>query len=151
MNEDTIKIRLMYDDDFNAVVQIDEKVLAEPRPEYYKLKFERLFETGEYLPTSLVAENESGEVIGFIMGGLYIGEYGISQEGATVDTVGVDPDYRRQGIGERLMNEFIDNLKDIGVQKINTLVDKRDIQLVHYFSKNQFSPSQTIINLERSI
>ena len=41
MNEDTIKIRLMYDDDFNAVVQIDEKVLAEPRPEYYKLKFER--------------------------------------------------------------------------------------------------------------
>ncbi|RLC24428.1 MAG: N-acetyltransferase [Deltaproteobacteria bacterium] len=151
MNEDSIKIRLMCDDDFDAVVMIDEKVLKAPRPEYYKLRFERLFETGEYLPTSLVAENETGMVIGFIMGELYIGEYGISQEGSTVDTVGVDPDYRCQGIGERLMNEFVDHLRDLGVQKINTLVDKRDTQLVQYFSTNRFSPSKTVINLERSI
>ena len=151
MSDDNIKIRLMYYDDFDAAVRIDEKILKGSRLEYYKHKFERLFDTGEYLPTSLVAENEKGEVIGFIMGELYIGEYGISKEGATVDTIGVDPDYRQKGIGERLLNEFIDHLRDLQVQKINTLVDKRDTQLVNYFSKNLFSPSKTVINLERSI
>ncbi len=119
MNEDAIKIRLMYNEDFDAVVRIDEKVLKSSRSDYYKLRFEKLFETEEFLPTSLVAENKQGTIVGFIMGELYIGEYGISQEGATIDTVGVDPDYRHQGIGERLMNKF--------------------------------SPSKTVINLERNI
>jgi ribosomal protein S18 acetylase RimI-like enzyme len=151
MNDDTIKIRLMYYDDFDAVVRIDEKILKGSRLEYYKHKFERLFDTGEFLPTSLVAENEKETVIGFIMGELYIGEYGISKEGATVDTIGVDPDYRRKGVGKRLLNEFIDHLKELQVQKINTLVDNRDTQLVNYFNKNMFSPSKTIINLERNI
>ena len=151
MSDDNIKIRLMYYDDFDAAVRIDKKILKGSRLEYYKHKFERLFDTGEYLPTSLVAENEKGEVVGFIMGELYIGEYGISKEGATVDTIGVDPDYRQKGIGKMLLNEFIDHLRDLQVQKINTLVDKRDTQLINYFSKNLFSPSKTVINLERSI
>ena len=151
MNENTITIRLMNFNDFDAVVKIDERVLGNSRPEYYKLRFERLFDTGEYLPTSLVAENREGIVIGFIMGELYMGEYGISQEGATVDTVGVDPDYRCRGIGKKLMNDFIDHLRDLRVQKINTLVDVNDTQLEHYFTANLFSPSKTVINLERNI
>ena len=60
-----IKIRLMYDDDFDAVVRIDEKVRKDSRLEYYILRFGMVFEIGEYLPTSLVAENENGTVIGF--------------------------------------------------------------------------------------
>ena len=56
MNESNIKIRLMKADDFDAVVGIDEKVLKASRPEYYKMKFETLFESNDYLPASLVAE-----------------------------------------------------------------------------------------------
>ncbi|MCP4718723.1 MAG: hypothetical protein GY860_04625, partial [Desulfobacteraceae bacterium] len=57
MDKNTIKIRLMEDEDFNAVVRIDEQVLKVSRPEYYEQKFERLFKSGEYLPTSLVAQD----------------------------------------------------------------------------------------------
>jgi predicted N-acetyltransferase YhbS len=151
MNKNTIKIRLMKAEDFNSVLEIDEKVLNASRREYYELKFERLFESREYLPTSLVAEKEDGTVVGFIMGELYMGEYGISQEGATLDTIVVDPLYQDKGIGELLMNEFIDHLKDLDVQKINTLVDKKDSKLMQFFSTNRFIPSKTVINLERSI
>ena len=151
MNESTIKIRLMKADDFDAVVGIDEKVLKASRPEYYEMKFEKLFNSKDYLPTSLVAEGEDGTLAGFIMGELYMGEYGIFQEEATLDTIGVDPDYQHMGIGEQLMNEFLDHLRALGVQKINTLVDRNDSQLMHFFSANQFSPSKTIINLERSL
>ena len=150
MNERNIKIRLMKAGDFDAVVSIDEKVLKASRPEYYELKFEKLFKSKDYLLASLVAEKKDGTVVGFVMGELYMGEYGIFQERATLDTIGVDPDYRHKGIGKQLINEFMDHLRKLGVQKINTLVDWNDTRLIHFFSANQFSPSKTI-NLERSL
>jgi ribosomal protein S18 acetylase RimI-like enzyme len=150
MNESTIKIRLMKADDFDAVVGIDRKVLEASRSEYYEMKFEKLFSSRDYLPTSLVAVTEDGTVVGFVMGELFMGEYGIFQEEATLDSIGVDPEYQRKGIGEQLINEFMDHLRDLGVQKIYTLVDWNDSKLIHFFSANQFSPSQTI-NLERAL
>ena len=151
MKESSIKIRLMKADDFDAIVGIDEKVLKAPRPEYYEMKFEKLFNSKDYLPTSLVAEEEDGTVAGFIMGELYMGEYGIFQEEAKLDTIGVDPNYQHKGIGEQLINEFLDHLRALGVQKINTLVDRNDSKLMHFFNKNLFSLSKTIINLERRL
>ena len=150
MNESTIKIRLMKADDFDAVVAIDAKILKASRPEYYEVKFEKLFASKDYLPASLVAEEEDGTVVGFVMGELYMGEYGIFQEEASLDTIGVDPDYQHKGIGEQLINEFMDHLRAVGVQQINTLVDWNDYKLIHFFSANQFIPSRTI-NLERSL
>jgi len=150
MNESTFKIRLMKVEDFDAVVAIDGKILKTTRPEYYETKFEKLFKSSDYLPTSLVAEGEDGAVVGFVMGVLYMGEYGIYQEEATLDTIGVDPDYQHLGIGKRLINEFLDHLKKLGVQKINTLVDWNDSELIQFFSANQFYPSRSI-NLERGL
>jgi ribosomal protein S18 acetylase RimI-like enzyme len=140
----------MKADDFDAVVGIDEKVLKASRPDYYKLKFEKLFQSKDYLLASLVAEEKDGTVVGFVMGEIYIGEYGISKEKATLDTIGVDPDCQHKGIGKQLIDEFMDHLRTLGVQKINTLVDWNDSKLIHFFSANQFSPSKTI-NLERSL
>jgi ribosomal protein S18 acetylase RimI-like enzyme len=150
MNESSIKIRLMKAEDFDAVVGIDEKVLQASRPEYYEMKFEKLFGSKDYVPASLVAEEEDGTVVGFVMGELYMGEYGIFREKATLDTIGVDPDHQHRGIGERLINEFLDHLKKLGAQKVQTLVDWNDTRLIHFFSANHFSPSKTI-NLERSL
>jgi ribosomal protein S18 acetylase RimI-like enzyme len=151
MNGRTIKIRLMTHDDFDAVVEIDEKVLKASRLKYYEMKFDKLFKSKEFLPTSLVAVLEVGTVVGFVMGELYMGEYGISQEGATLDTIGVDPKYRQKGIGERLIDEFVDHLKKLGVKNINTLVDTDDSKLIHFFRANQFSPAKNIIYLERRL
>jgi ribosomal protein S18 acetylase RimI-like enzyme len=150
MNARTIKVRLMKAEDFEAVVRIDEKVLKASRPEYYRLRFEKLFQSNDYLPASLVAEDADGTVVGFIMGELFIGEYGISREKATLDTIGVDPNYQHRGIGKILINEFMDHLRTLGVQKVNTLVDWNDSRLIQFFSANQFSLSKTI-NLDRSL
>jgi ribosomal protein S18 acetylase RimI-like enzyme len=139
----------MRADDFAAVTRIDEKVLKVARPEYYSLKFEELVQSTDRLPTSLVAEAEDGTVVGFVMGELFIGEYGISRE-ATLDTIGVDPDYQHQGVGKRLIKEFMDHLKALGARKISTLVDSNDSLMMHFFKANQFGPSKTI-NLERSL
>lgn len=148
MDQDAIKIRLMRNEDFDAVVGIDRKITRESRRQYYELKFDKLFKSKDYVPASLVAEDEGGEVVGFVMGELYLGEYGILQEEATLDTIGVDPDFQHQGVGERLMQEFMEHMRSLGVEKINTLVHWNDANLIRFFSANKFSPSKTI-NLER--
>jgi ribosomal protein S18 acetylase RimI-like enzyme len=140
----------MKADDFDAVVGVDEKVLKAARPEYYEMKFEKLFQSKDYIPASLVAEEEDGTVLGFVMGELFLGEYGMFQEEATLDTIGVDPDCQHKGIGKLLIKEFMDHLRELGVQKIHTLVDWNDSKLVEFFRANKFTPSKTI-NLERSL
>jgi len=150
MDESAITIRLMKAEDFDAVVGIDEKVLNASRLEYYEMKFEKLFKSKNYLPTSLVAEEADGTVVGFVIGALYMGEYGIFKEEASLDTIGVDPHAQHRGIGEQLINEFMAHLRKLGVRKVNTLVDWNDAKLIQFFSANRFSPSKTI-NLERSI
>jgi ribosomal protein S18 acetylase RimI-like enzyme len=140
----------MKAEDFDAVFGIDRKILRASRSACYEMKFERLFKSREYLPTSLVAEEADGSVVGFVMGELYTGEFGIFQEQATLDTIGIDPDYRHRGIGAQLINEFMNHLRSLGVHKVNTLVDRNDARLSHFFSKNQFVPSNTI-NLEQRL
>src|SRR5660398_311346 len=75
----TIKIRIMEEGDFDAVAAIDEKVLNLSRPEYYEAKFEKLFASRNYVPVSLVAENEGGSVVGFVMGELFLSLIHISE------------------------------------------------------------------------
>jgi ribosomal protein S18 acetylase RimI-like enzyme len=151
MNTIPIKIRLMTVNDFSSVVEIDDKILKASRLEYYEMKFDKLFKSKEFLPTSLVAEIEDGKVVGVVMAELYMGEYGISRDGAKLDTIGVDPEYRHQGIGELLISEIFNHLRDLGVKKIITLVDKNDSRLIQFFMANKFNPSKNIINLERSL
>jgi ribosomal protein S18 acetylase RimI-like enzyme len=150
MNISAFKVRLMKSDDFDAVVKIDKNILKTPRLEYYKYKFDKLFVSRDYIPTSLVAEDASGTVVGFIMGELYMGEFGIFQDTATLDTIGVDPEHQRKGIGDLLLNEFIDHLKSLDVEKISTLVNINDSRMMAFLDTNQFSPSKTI-SLERYI
>ena len=144
-----VKVRLMKAEDFDAVVGIDERVTGNSRLDYYKLKFEKFVQSMDYIPTSLVAEAEDDKVVGFVMGEVFIGEYGLSDT-ATLDTIGVDPSQRDKGIGRQLIKEFMDHLKTLGIRKVNTLVDKDDSELMGFFSRNQFKPSNTI-NLARNI
>lgn len=143
------EVRLLNQNDFKEVVIIDEKVFGHARPEYYETKFARALDENNRIPLSLVAELE-GRVVGFVMCELFIGEYGMPVTAATLDTIGVDPDFQGQGIARRLLDELIGHLRKAGVQKINALVDWNDWQLIRFFSASGFSPAKTI-NLELKI
>jgi ribosomal protein S18 acetylase RimI-like enzyme len=143
------EIRPLNQNDFKAVVVIDEKVFSHARPEYYETKFARALEEKNRIPLSLVAEIE-GKVVGFVMCELFIGEYGIPVTTAALDTIGIDPDFQGQGIARQLMDELIGHLRKIGVQRINALAEWNDWQLIRFFSAVGFAPAKTI-NLELKI
>ncbi|MBW1698481.1 MAG: GNAT family N-acetyltransferase [Deltaproteobacteria bacterium] len=144
-----VDIRPLHAGDFDAVVEIDARVYGTSRPEYYETKFARALNQKNRMVTSLVAEIE-GKVVGFVMSELFVGEYGIPDSDATLDTIGIHPDYQRKGIGRQLMEEFINHLRKAGVVRLNTLVGWNDWRLIRFFSTNGFVPSK-VINLELNL
>jgi len=141
-----VEIRTLQQGDFDAVVKIDEKVFRQSRPEYYESKFTRALDEKNRVVTSLVAVTD-GQVVGFVMGELFLGEYGIPETTATLDTIGIHPDYQRKEVGKQLMDEFLAHLRKAGVERINTLVNWNDWQMIRFFNAGGFEPAKTI-NLE---
>lgn len=95
------------------------------------------------LVTSLVAEVE-GKVAGFIMGSVYLGEFGIPESIAYIDTIGVDPAYQRQGVAGYLLDEFKSTVGKAGVRKVHTLVNWADTDLLSFFADEGFVAANTL-------
>jgi ribosomal protein S18 acetylase RimI-like enzyme len=139
-----VDIRVLRESDVEPVTEIDYKVFGTRRPEYYERKIgEALHQEGGRLVTSLVAE-VGGKVAGFIMGSVYLGEFGIPESIAYIDTIGVDPDYQRQGIAGHLLDEFKTTVQKAGVNKVHTLVNWSDTDLLGFFADRGFVAANTL-------
>ena len=100
---------------------------------------------------SLVIESDK-RVVGFLIGEVYRGEFGIPEDIATVDTVGVHPDFQGQGLGRQLMEEFVSHAGKAGVERIRTMVDwHKQWDLMGFFRGTGFFPARTNVILERVI
>ena len=68
-----------------------------------------------------------------------------------ISTIGVDPAYQHQGIARKLSQEFIKNLKSVGVTIVYTLVNWSDWDLLKFFRAMGFSRGGEMINLELNL
>jgi N-acetylglutamate synthase-like GNAT family acetyltransferase len=139
-------MRLMKRADLDAVAAIDALVSKQERRQYYERKIESVMTNAHNINTSLVAEVD-GKVVGFIMGDVYFGEFGIPETSATIDTIGVHPECQNRGVAHDLMDQFLTNMKAVGVRKIYTLVNWNDFGLERFFASHKFEPSKRV-NLE---
>ncbi len=108
-----VKIRVLNENDLDAVVKIDKKVLGKERRAYWKRK---MAYADIYPRPALVAEVDE-KVVGFIMGYVSGWEFGVPDTSGWIDTLGVDPAYQRRGIGRALFNALIENFKHSGREK----------------------------------
>jgi ribosomal protein S18 acetylase RimI-like enzyme len=119
-------------------------VFGQRRSEYYERKMAIALDETQQLVTSLVMEVE-GKVAGFVMGQVYLGEFGLPATTATIDTIGVDPAYQGRGVGTTLFEEYASNLRKIGVQSITTRVNWNDWGPLRFFEKVGFTPAEAVI------
>lgn len=139
-------MRVMKREDLDAVAAIDTLVTKQERRQYYERKIEMAIVNPYNINTSLVAEVD-GQVVGFMMGDVYFGEFGIPETSATIDTIGVHPDFQQRGVAHDLMDQFLTNMKAVGVGRIYTLVNWNDFKLERFFANHKFQPSKRV-NLE---
>lgn len=134
-------------DDLEAIVEIDRKIFGKARPEYWK---KIVVPNDQYPFSSLVAELE-GRVIGFIVGEVSGGKFGVPDTVGWLTTIGVDPDYQHRGVARKLSDTFIQNLKSVGVRIVYTLVNWSDWDLLRFFRNMGFTRGGEMINLQLKI
>ena len=137
-------IRHLKNEDFEAIVKIDEKVLGEQRGDYWERKLALMNDKSSQV--SLVAEVDN-RVVGFILGDVSGWEFGVPNTIGWIDTIGIDPDYQKKGLATSLAHELINHLKTFGVKIIYTLVSWNDWDLLQFFHAMGFARGD-MINLE---
>jgi GNAT superfamily N-acetyltransferase len=139
---DEIPVRSMRESDLLAIIAIDRRLTGRRRSEYFKGKLaEALFESDVRL--SLVAERD-GRPVGFIMARVDFGEFGCFEPIAVMDTIGVDPEYRKQGVGRAMLSQLLINLSALRIERVRTEIDWRDRDLLAFLGHCGFTPSQEL-------
>lgn len=139
---DRIPIRSMIADDFPAVLRIDRNGMGRERGSYIRTMMAEALERSG-VRVSLVAEIDRMPV-GFVMARVEYGEFGRTEPAAVVDTIGVDPDFRRSGVASALLSQLLVNLGGLGIERVETEVAREQFDLLGLFYRWGFGPSQRL-------
>lgn len=142
LETDAVTVRTMKAEDLEAVVSIDAQASGRRRPKYFELMIERAVKQAS-MQISLVAELDD-RVVGFLIGSLYYGEYGVLEPSASIDAVSVDPRFRGRHVARALMRQLRLNLGALRITTLRTEVAWDDFDLLAFFKSEGFQPSSRI-------
>jgi len=146
MSRTAIVVRPVEPTDQDAIVTIDEKLSGQLRKEYWQRRLEVSLLRPPWM--SLVAETD-GRVAGFLFGWMGESEFGIAEPTGWIDLIGVDPAYRGRGIGQVLVDRFVQSGRELrALAKVATLIDLQQADVREFFTRRGFRHGP-MIQLER--
>ena len=126
---DNVKIRPMIAEDLGFIIDIDQKLTGVQRALGHTDIVTA--ELGEPYDLSFVAELNS-KVIGFILARqVYVGEPAV--ETCSIQIIGIDPDYGRQGIASKLLNFLMQHCNSKKIHSVRVMVSNRDSKMEGFF------------------
>lgn len=145
-----VSIRAMEQADLAVVVELDALVFGAMRAAYFERRLAALNEQETETRMIFLVACYHDAVIGFVMGTLAYGEFGLTQVTAILDSIAVHPRYQQQGIGGQLIEAFIERSMHQGADAVYTLVRWDNWTLLKTFHALGFALASTI-PLERRI
>jgi ribosomal protein S18 acetylase RimI-like enzyme len=145
-----VSIRAMEHADLAVVVELDALAFGVMRSAYFKRRLAVLNEVDADARMVFLVADYQGTVIGFVMGTLAYGEFGLTQVTALLDSIAVHPRYQRLGVGRQLIEAFIKRSTSQGAAAVTTLVNWDNWTLLKTFHSLGFVLASTI-PLERRI
>jgi ribosomal protein S18 acetylase RimI-like enzyme len=131
-----IYVRNLEKRDLGSIASMEERITGVARPKYWEQRIE-MSEAIRPHWTSLVAEVDN-RFVGFLFGRAGELEFGLPGTVAWVETLGVDPAYRRRGIAKELLEHFVASAEDHGIKTIFTLVSSGEGEMQKFFSGQGF-------------
>jgi ribosomal protein S18 acetylase RimI-like enzyme len=136
---DGLRIRPLEDIDITPISGIDEKIGGRYRPEVWERQ------VGYYLrrdPEGSVVAELGGEVVGFMLGEVRSGEFGLEEPTGWIEVLGVDPGHRGKAIGRHMAEALLAHFRELGAHSVRTLVDEQAGELCAFFASLGFEPSR---------
>lgn len=134
---DDITLRPLSELDMEAVTAIDEKIGGRYRPEEWENRIAYYLRRDP--DTSLVAES-GGRVVGFMLGEVRSGEFGLEEPAGWIEVLGVDPAFQGKAIGPRLLEGILERFRARGAMAARTLVNEETQgELLRFFEKARFA------------
>lgn len=132
------RIRPLDELDIGGIVRIDERITGQYRPEVWEGR------VGYYLrrdPESSRVAEVDGKVVGFMLGDVRAGEFGLEEPSGWVERFGIDPDYRGRDLGKRLFEAMCGHFRARGAPVVRTLVDGSDPAVAGFLEAVGFGAS----------
>jgi ribosomal protein S18 acetylase RimI-like enzyme len=142
LETDLVLVRTLMESDEEAVVAIDATATGRRRPRYFELMLQRAVKLAG-MQISLVAEVDR-HVVGFLVGSLYYGEYGVMEPSASIEAIGVHPDFRGRNVGKALVRQLRLNLGALRIMILRTEVDWDNFDLLAFLQREGFVPAKRI-------
>jgi L-amino acid N-acyltransferase YncA len=88
----------------------------------------------------LVAELD-GRVVGFMLGEVRSGEFGLEEPTGWIEVLGVDPDHRGRAVGRQMALAMLEHFRQQGARSVRTLVDEGMGGIARFFESLGFEPA----------
>ena len=146
-----IKLRAAELSDAAALIALDALVSGVKKSDYWEERINSFTsKPGRHL---IVAESDgkiqNAQILGFILGEIRAWEFG-SRPCGWIFALGVDPEFRVQGIGQKLFTAICNAFRADGANAVRTMIARHD-QLNMSFFRAQGMMGGPFIELEKSL
>ncbi len=137
MTSDDLQIRSLSELDLDDIVRIVEKTRNVYQPDLWE---DRVTYYLRRDPEGSVVAEHAGRVVGFMLGDVRSGEFGLEEPTGWIEVIGVDPDAGGRGIGRALGQAMLDRMAARGVRRVRTMVDASMPDVERFFGALGFEP-----------
>lgn len=145
---DPLPIRALARDDLSAVVTIDATLEGRPRRAYIERRLAAALR--EPALHAQFAACDGGVLVGYILARVLQGEFGRSEPGLRLEMVGVRPDVRGHGTGQRLFDALASWAQRHGIRDLRTAAHWRNATMLHWLDTMGFALAPDLI-IDRAV
>lgn len=133
-----VKIRPVTELDIESICKIDERITGKYRPDVWE---DRVIYYIRRDPDSSQVAELDGTVVGFMLGEVRGGEFGLEEPTGWVEFFGVDPKARERGVGRSLSEALSAGFKRRGAHVARTMVANADTDIDAFIRRMGFTPA----------
>ncbi len=133
-----VRIRPVNELDIDAICRIEERITGKYRPEVWE---DRVVYYIRRDPDSSQVAEVDGNVVGFMLGEVRGGEFGMEEPTGWLEFFGVDPSARGAGIGRRLTDALLAGFRAHGAHVARTMVRTEDKEIATFVAAMGFTPA----------
>ena len=141
-------IRPIDSKDLETVLTIDRAHTKSSRRRFFEKRFaQAAAHPAEFVQIGLA---RGGSLRGFAIAHILRGEFGRAASVAELDALGVEFDKQSHGMGQLLISQLVETLRQRGVRTLHSQASWKNHDLLRFFDRCGFALSSRVV-LERSI